>query len=83
MRCRENVTIKNVKYEEFCVLLSIFFTLGPFFLPEDGGDMFLRNVGWLSVGYMAIYLIKQTPYIHCYENIKSYSYKYIHSIATT
>jgi hypothetical protein len=28
-----------------------------FFLdPEDGGDMFLRNVGWLSTDYKALYL---------------------------
>jgi hypothetical protein len=24
------------------------------FRPEDGGDMFLRTVGWLSTGYMAL-----------------------------
>jgi hypothetical protein len=23
--------------------------------PEDGGDMFLRNVGWLSTDYRALY----------------------------
>jgi hypothetical protein len=25
------------------------------FDPEDGGDMFLRNVGWLSTDYMTLY----------------------------
>jgi hypothetical protein len=25
-----------------------------FFNPEDGGDMFFQNVGWLLTGYMAI-----------------------------
>jgi hypothetical protein len=29
------------------------FLLG--FDPEDGGKMFLRNVGWLSMDYTAIY----------------------------
>jgi hypothetical protein len=31
------------------------FLLGLFFDPEDGGDMFLRNVGWLSMDYTALY----------------------------
>jgi hypothetical protein len=26
-----------------------------FFVPEDGGDMFLRNVGWHSTDYTALY----------------------------
>jgi hypothetical protein len=25
------------------------------FDPEEGGDIFLRNVGWLSTGYTALY----------------------------
>jgi hypothetical protein len=29
-----------------------------FFHPEDGGDMFLRNVGWNSTGYMTLYLTR-------------------------
>jgi hypothetical protein len=31
------------------------FFLGLFFDPEDGGDMFLRNVGLLSTDYTALY----------------------------
>jgi hypothetical protein len=27
---------------------------------ENGGDMFLQNVSWLSTGYMALYTIRQT-----------------------
>jgi hypothetical protein len=29
--------------------------LGLFFDPDDGGDMLLRNVGWLSTDYTALY----------------------------
>jgi hypothetical protein len=44
--------------EEFsaCYLLHADFLLGLFFCPEDGGDMFLRNVGgFFSRGYTALY----------------------------
>jgi hypothetical protein len=37
------------------------FLSGLFFNPEDGGDMFLRNVGWLSTEYMALYPRRQNP----------------------
>jgi hypothetical protein len=36
-----------------CFHAGIF--LGLFFDPEDGGDMFLRNVGLLSTDYTALY----------------------------
>jgi hypothetical protein len=29
--------------------------LGSFFDPEDEDDMFLRNAGWFSADYMALY----------------------------
>jgi hypothetical protein len=35
------------------------FFLGLFFDNEDGGDVFLRNVGWLTTAYMALYVISQ------------------------
>jgi hypothetical protein len=28
------------------------------FYPEDGSDMFLRNVGWLSTDYTALYPVR-------------------------
>jgi hypothetical protein len=31
------------------------FLLCSFYDLEDGGDMFLRNVGWLSTDYMSLY----------------------------
>jgi hypothetical protein len=33
------------------------FLLALFLNPEDRDDMFLRNVGWLSTGYTALYPI--------------------------
>jgi hypothetical protein len=32
---------------------------GGVFSPEDGGDVFLRKVGWLSAVYMALYCRRQ------------------------
>jgi hypothetical protein len=49
------------------------FFLGLFLDPENGGDMFLRNVGWLSADYTALYN-KIVSILHnrrC-ENLKSY-----------
>jgi hypothetical protein len=37
-------------------LLHARFFLGLFFYPEDGGDIFLQNVIWLSADYTALYL---------------------------
>jgi hypothetical protein len=36
-------------------LLHAAFLLGLFFSHEDGGDMFLCNVGGFSTGYTALY----------------------------
>jgi hypothetical protein len=32
------------------------FLLGLFFNPEDGGDMFLQNISWLSMVYVVLYI---------------------------
>jgi hypothetical protein len=39
------VTTKNVFFWDVALCRSRWFTLGDFFHPEDGGDMFFRNVG--------------------------------------
>jgi hypothetical protein len=39
-----------------CYLLHVGFSSGLFFDPEDGGDTFLRNVGWLSKYYLSVCL---------------------------
>jgi hypothetical protein len=46
-----------------CRLIPAGFFSGSLFRPEDGGDIFLRNVGWLSPHYMALYLKRQNSYI--------------------
>jgi hypothetical protein len=42
------------------------------FDPEDGGDMFLRNVVWNSTDYTALYPIRDTLHNHSCGNLKSY-----------
>jgi hypothetical protein len=39
------------------------FWLGLLTVPDDGGDMFLRNAGSLSAGYMALYPKKTELFI--------------------
>jgi hypothetical protein len=54
------------------------FLLGLFFDTEDGGDMFLRNVGWLPADYMVLYPEDSTLHNHRCENLKSCKF-HIHS----
>jgi hypothetical protein len=42
-----------------CYLLHTGFLLGLFFDPEDGSDVFFRNVGCLSTDYTALYPRRQ------------------------
>jgi hypothetical protein len=58
----EDGTLPNHRCENlksYRALLAIYFHVGSllvlFFDPEDWGDMFRRNVGWLSKDYTAIY----------------------------
>jgi hypothetical protein len=38
-----------------CHLLLAAFLLGLFFYSEDAGDIFLRNIGWLSADHTSLY----------------------------
>jgi hypothetical protein len=49
------------------------FVRGLFFDPEDAGEIFLRNVGWLSTDYMAFISEDRTLYNHRCENLRSYT----------
>jgi hypothetical protein len=49
------------------------FLLGLFVDPEDGSNMFLQNICWLSVDYTALYPKDRTLHNHHWENLKSYN----------
>jgi hypothetical protein len=50
---------------EPCFLpVSHWFPVWFFFEPEDGGEMFLRNVGWISTDYTALYPRRQEHLIN-------------------
>jgi hypothetical protein len=36
------------------------FLINLFFDPEDGGDIFLHNISWLSMDYMVLYISQKT-----------------------
>jgi hypothetical protein len=55
-------------------LLYASFLLNLFFDPADGGDMFLRNIGWLSTDYTALY---PRRYNHRYDNLRFYIVMFI------
>jgi hypothetical protein len=46
--------------------------LGLFFDTENGDDMFLRNISWLSVGCTTLYPRKYTLHNHRCGNLESY-----------
>jgi hypothetical protein len=52
--CLYNPMFLQAMYFACCLFHGVF-VLGLHFTPEDGGDMFLWNVSWLSVDYMALY----------------------------
>jgi hypothetical protein len=50
------------------------FLLGLFFNPEDGGNMFLRNFGWFSTDYTALYPRRwySLYYLHLQSSVDPY-----------
>jgi hypothetical protein len=52
---RWEITKSMMKYLSYGTCFHAGFLLNLFFDPEDGGYMFLRNVGWHSADYMALY----------------------------
>jgi hypothetical protein len=70
-----------INFEEFYLLAcnavqSVYhpsFLLGLFFDSENGGDMFLRNVGWLSTDYATIIREDRTRRNHLGENLKPFT----------
>jgi hypothetical protein len=47
-------TLRRKQSSAFRLLHGVFFSLGLPFNLEDGNDIFLRNVGWLSADYIAL-----------------------------
>jgi hypothetical protein len=45
----------DIKQSTVCSLFYSGFFLGLFFHTQDGGDIFLRNIDWLSTDYTALY----------------------------
>jgi hypothetical protein len=61
------------RHTKLCLLLFYAsFLLPILFDPEEGGDMFLRNVGWLATDYLALYPRRHNSL--CSSLICSYSY---------
>jgi hypothetical protein len=63
--------ITQCKQSFACSLLHVDFLHGLPFNPEQGSDMFLCNVGWLSADYTALFL-----HNHRCNNLKSKKFKY-------
>jgi hypothetical protein len=59
-------SLRRVVISNIILLVNCFhyhFSLGLLFNPEVGGNMFLRNFGWLSTDYTALYPRRQLHFI--------------------
>jgi hypothetical protein len=68
----EDETLERRMLTQFFHLFHSYVFLGLFFGPEDGRDMFLRNVGYLSTDCTALYPEDRTLHNHSCQNLKSY-----------
>jgi hypothetical protein len=65
--------IENTSGSTYC-LLHPGFLHDLFSDPEEGGDMFLWNVSWLSMDYMVSYSRRYTAlHNHCCDDLKFYT----------
>jgi hypothetical protein len=60
---KQETSVRQIACGSACYLLHTVILLG-FFDPEEGGDMFLRNVGSLSTDYTSLH------HNHRYQNLK-------------
>jgi hypothetical protein len=53
------LTLEDHKWILYAICFLVGFLLDLFFDGDDGGDLFLRTVGWLSTEYTALYTRRQ------------------------
>jgi hypothetical protein len=54
------------------------FFLGLFFDPEVGGDMYLRNVGWLSTDFIITAVRTLNPFVVVVSKKINYRFMLVH-----
>jgi hypothetical protein len=71
----------EIRWQAEVLLTTYFhagFLFGLLFSPENGADVFLRNVDWLSTDCTALYPRKSTLHNYHCENLKSYNFRKTH-----